>query len=96
MSLNSTHVFFANGETGNAFILDYPNHEWTQLDSMIQHLGDDYDAYLSCGKVISNSKGTDIVLVGYGRSEIFNLDNMSWRPGKRMYLENGYFRASIV
>ncbi len=84
VSLNSTHVFFANGVTGNAYILDYPNREWTQLDNLALNLGDDYDAYLSCGKVINNSEGTEIVLVGYGKSAIFNLNSMTWRPGKCM------------
>ncbi len=84
VSLNDTHVFFANGKSGNAFILNYPYHEWIQLDSMTQHLGDDYDAYISCGKVTSDSEGTEIVLAGYGMSEIFNLNSMTWRPGQRM------------
>ena len=41
----------------------------------------------SCGLIRNPENGAEIVLAGYGTSEIFNLESMTWREGP----ESPYF-----
>ncbi len=76
LTLNATHVFFANPRTSQSYLLNWPNQTWTELSQMTNTF-----QYPSCGLINNPTNGREAVVVQNGISEIFNFNNLTWRAG---------------
>ncbi len=77
LTVNSTHVFFADThDTGDAFLLDWKEETWTELPSM-SVIRD----YMSCGLINNPENGIEVVIVEFGVTEIFNFRDEEWKTG---------------
>ncbi len=89
VSINSTHVFFADCIGKETYLLDWESQGITQLDDMTTARSN----VCGCGLVQNDQMGKEVVVAGYGTSEIFNFGNMTWRDGPD--LPSGYGYASV-
>ncbi len=78
VSLDPTHVFIADGDTGHTWILDWETQEYIQQDSMRPKNRP------GCGKIVNRDGAIEVVVASDGTSEIFSFDTMSWRTGPEM------------
>ncbi len=77
LTINSTHVFFADTvDTGNAFLLDWNEETWTFLPPMTVNR-----YYMSCGLINNPENGIEAVIVQDGVTEIFNFRDEEWKTG---------------
>ncbi len=77
LTVNSTHVFFADTYfTGISYLFDWYGQSWTVLPSMTVERDNP-----SCGLINNPDNGIEVVIVEEGISEIFNLNELSWRLG---------------
>ncbi len=76
LTVDETHVFFATADGQPSYLLDWPNKTWTELDGMYQFMD-----YPSCGLIKTHNGYREVVMAGYGDSEIFSLRSRSWRYG---------------
>ncbi len=79
LTINSTHVFFqedASGHGPNTYLLDWNSQTWTELPG---YVGDRF--YASCGLINNPENGLEVVVTSEGTSDIFNFNDMTWRPG---------------
>ncbi len=77
LTINSTHVFFVDThETGNAFLLDWPEQTWTELPTMTLDR-----TSVSCGLINNPENGIEAVIVEDGVTEIFSFRDETWRTG---------------
>ncbi len=88
-TINATHIFFADCYDQTAYLFNWSEQEWIQVDNMERDR--DYDC--GCGLIRSETNGKEYVVAGFGTSEIFNFDTMSWRTGPT--LPYGYGYASV-
>ncbi len=88
VTLNDTHVFLSDVYNSlNTYIMNYKEDTFQRVGSPSQR----YDAG-PCGMATTKSKGQEIVVVADGMSEIFSVENMSWRKGGLIIsLINSYF-----
>ncbi len=84
VSINETHVFFADGVNGTAYILDWSTKEYSLLEDIPGNPNKDY---ITCGAIYNNLNGQEIVIVSRGSSSIFNVLNMTWRQGPDVEIE---------
>ncbi len=89
VTINATHVFFANCDEQTTYLLDWKLQEWVQLDDMSVYRSN----ICGCGLIHNDEKGNEVVVAGYGSSEIFNFDSLTWRDGPA--LPYGYGYASV-
>ncbi len=76
LTINSTHVFFADDYNEPAYLLDWVTQSWIEL----QHMNEDRD-WPSCGLINNPQNGLEVVIVEDGVTEIFNLNDLTWRSG---------------
>ncbi len=77
LTINSTHVFFADMyDTGDAFLLDWYAQTTINLPPMTGDLG-----FWSCGLINNPENGIEVVIVEDGVTEIFNFRDEAWRTG---------------
>ncbi len=77
LSINSTHVFFADTHyTGNAFLLDWYQQTWTVMPPMTVER-----EFMSCGLINNPENGIEAVIVERGVTEIFNFRDEKWKTG---------------
>ncbi len=76
LTINSTHVFFAEDNNKPAYLLDWTTQSWTELPNM----NEDRD-WPSCGLINNPENGLEVVIVEDGTTEIFNLNDLTWRSG---------------
>ncbi len=77
LTINSTHVFFADTHaTGNAFLLDWNSQTWKELPPMTVDR-----EHMSCGLINNPENGIEAVIVEDGTTEIFNFREEAWRTG---------------
>ncbi len=92
LTINSSHIFFADCEDRLTYLLDWDTQKWTQLESMKEFR----DNYCGCGLIYNDIMGQEVVVAGYGTSEIFNLNDMSWRDGPELPYGRGYASAQLA
>ncbi len=92
ITVNATHVFFADCETLSTYLLDWDLQEWVQLDSMSTYRNN----YCGCGLINNENMGKEVVVAGYGTSEIFNMATMTWRAGPNLPDGNGYASVQLT
>ncbi len=78
VALDPTHVFFADGNTGHTWILDWETQEYIQYESMRPKYRP------GCGKIINGNGEIEVVVASDGTSEIFSFDSRTWRTGPDM------------
>ncbi len=91
VTIDSTHVFFGDCEDRTAYILDWEARKWTQYESM----STSRDHYCGCGLINNEVMGKEVVVAGYGTSEIFNLETFSWRDGPELPYGFGYASVQL-
>ncbi len=91
VTINSTHIFFVDIIHQTTFMLEWSTEEWTQLDDMRGYR----DHGCGCGLIRNEENGEEIVVAGYGSSEIFNLVTMKWRDGPDLHYAHGYASAQL-
>ncbi len=78
LTVNSTHVFFANSRTmTSSYLLEWSTQTWTELDPPY------YSEFHvpSCGLINNSELGTEAIIVEDGKSEIFSFQDLMWRQG---------------
>ncbi len=76
LTINSTHIFFAEPDGLPNFLMKWPDQTWTELPAMTNNM-----EFPSCGLINSPTNGTEIVVVEASKVEIFNFESMAWRSG---------------
>ncbi len=79
LTINSTHIFFADvsSENPTSHLLDWHSQTWTELPPPSLPDAD----YPSCGLIDNPENGVEAVIVHRGVSQIFNFANLTWRGG---------------
>ncbi len=77
LTVNSTHVFFAENHDSPSYLLDWYSGTWTELAPM----NEQRDSYYSCGLINSPRNGPEVVTFEFGITEIFNIGDGTWRAG---------------
>ncbi len=90
LTVNSTHVFFADPETGGTFLLDWFSQTWTELAPMTPN-----KIYPHCGLINNDENGKEVVIAENGVTEIFNLNDMAWRTGPSLPAFNRAVTAQL-
>jgi len=97
LTLNSTHVFFASGDSGlQTFLLDWEPETYTELDALSVSM-----ISPSCGLLNNRNYGLE-VLVATGRySFIYSFKDMEWRngpiiPDQRLYQMSALTNKGIM
>ncbi len=75
LTINSTHVFFAD-DYDVVYLLDWPAQSWIELPPMTVNRD-----WPSCGLINNPQNGQEVVIVEDGVTEIFNLNDLTWRSG---------------
>ncbi len=91
LTINSTHVFFADTQTtGKAYLLNWNEEIWTELPSMT------VDRFaMSCGLINNPENGIEAVIVEGGVTEIFNFRDEEWKVGPTVEFFNNAGYAQI-
>ena len=81
VTINSTHIFVADiWNTLNVYLLNWETKEWEHLPVLTRR----YNVG-TCGVYMSEDNGMEIVIVGDGTSDIYTVDTLVWREGKKKY-----------
>ncbi len=79
VTVNATHLFFAisNSNTARNYMLNFDSQEWIRVeDAQVSR------SYPACGLVPNrDTANPEVVVVGNGGSEVFNVASMTWREG---------------
>ncbi len=92
VTINATHVFFVDCLDQTAYLLDWNMQEWTQMDDMTTYKSD----FCGCGLIRNDQFGKEVVVAGYGTSEIFNFDELAWRDGPELPHGFGYESVQLM
>jgi len=78
VSINATHIFFANGGT-TTFLLNWYTQEYDILDRIPNS-----KEYGSCGVINNADHGLEVLLVDESSSYIYSIDDREWRDGPKL------------
>ncbi len=91
LTLNYTHVFFADGGNDYSYLLDWYAKTWTPLPPMPLSF-----SYPSCGLINNPENGIEAVLQGGTSSLIFNFNDEAWRDGPEFRDADGAGYAQLT
>ncbi len=91
VTVNATHVLFVKADQQPNYLLSWPGQTWTELPPTANSL-----TAISCGLIENPINGREAVIVANGISEIFNMNNLTWRPGPNSsyFFSAGYAQLS--
>ncbi len=80
ITVNDTHVFFADGQDlGPSYLYDFNAQTWTEMPPKTVKT-----SRPSCGFIKNPDNGVEAVVYDQGITEIFNFNDMTWRLGPEM------------
>ncbi len=87
LTVNSTHVFFADNFNSPSYLLNRYEGTWMELPPMNERR-----EYQICGLINNPENGLEAVVYEDGVTEIFNLNDLTWRygPPLRLLERSGY------
>ncbi len=77
LTVDAAHVFFADPDGQPNYLLNWAYQTWTELPPMATRMREH-----SCGLINNPKMGREAVVVGFGKTEIFNFDSHTWRFGR--------------
>ncbi len=94
LTLNATHVFFGHRDNKTNLLLNWQDKTYTMLPPISFEAIDQY--WTSCGLINNPERGREAVIAGYNQTQIFNFNDLTWRPGPNTssFMEAGYTQLS--